>query len=280
MKNTKLDKLLSDFYTVSGMETSVLDADFHTVAMARFPGRNFCSLIHRAEGAGNICKGSDIERLLEVRSSLRPIVYTCPFGITEAIFPIIRGDAIVAYIISSMGVNTDLLSVEDAVNMTLPLARGIEEEKLSSSLSLMNLLKGREIDAYLSFLGLLSEHIGNDETIVFGTESIGKLCKSYIKNNLSEKLTLSDIARNLHCSTVTLTEHFKAEFGITIIEYVTRKRMQLSEKLLITTDRPLREIAQSSGFPDVEYFSRTFKKFHGISPAEWRKREKKEDGSK
>ena len=95
-----------------------------------------------------------------------------------------------------------------------------------------------------------------------------------MKKNLSSKITLNDIARALHCSTVTLTEHFKAEFGITIMEYVTKKRMELAERLLLTTDEPLREVAGLSGFSDVEYFSRTFKRFYGTSPAAWRKEEK------
>ena len=97
------------------------------------------------------------------------------------------------------------------------------------------------------------------------------MIKRYIKNNLTEKITLSDIAWHLHCSTVTLTEHFKKEFGITIMEYVTKKRMQLAERLLITTDKTLGEIALMSGFSDVEYFSRVFKRYHSTPPGEWRK---------
>ena len=96
-----------------------------------------------------------------------------------------------------------------------------------------------------------------------------------MKNNLTRKLTLADIAWNLHCSTVTLTEHFKAEFGITIMDYVTKKRMELAEKILLATDEPLREVSSRVGFSDVEYFSRTFKRYHGTSPAAWRKTNKK-----
>ena len=274
MKNGKLEKLLLDFYTVSGMEISVLDSDFHTIAMARCQGRNFCSLIHRIDDAGSICKESDIERLVSVKSSGEALSYTCPFGITEIILPVVRVDSIVAYIICSMGVNTDRLSVEDCARFTEGLIKVGDRDRVVSSLRSMNMLKEREISAYRSMLTLLSEHISNDESLIFGEESIGELCKRYIKDNIQSKLTLGDIARNLHCSTVTLTEHFKSEFGITIIEYVTKKRMQLAEKLLITTDSPLREISQNSGFADVEYFSRTFKKFHGISPALWRAQNK------
>ena len=138
----------------------------------------------------------------------------------------------------------------------------------------MKALTDEEVSAYFNQLIMIAEHIGNDSTLTKSEESIGTLVKYFIKNNLARKLSLNDIALNLHCSTVTLTEHFKAEFGITITEYITRKRMQLSEKLLISTDEPLREVAQASGFADVEYFSRTFKKHHGVSPAAWRKANK------
>ena len=60
------------------------------------------------------------------------------------------------------------------------------------------------------------------------------------------------------------------------MEYVTKKRMELAEKLLLTTDEPLREIAGMSGFSDVEYFSRTFKRYYGTSPAAWRKSNKRQ----
>jgi AraC-like DNA-binding protein len=52
--------------------------------------------------------------------------------------------------------------------------------------------------------------------------------------------------------------------------------MQLAEKLLLTTNKPLREIAALCGFSDVEYFSRTFKKHHSISPAAWRREQGKD----
>ncbi len=279
MNKTALDALLADFYTVSGMETSVLDVDFHTVAMARAPQKNICSLIHRAEGAGSLCKASDIEKLTVVRQSREPLVYSCPYGITEAIIPIFSQDGICGYVFSTVGFKKDtygecleaLLS-----NESLKKVGNSSIERLSAE---MRVLSDNEISAYLSMLRLLAEHIGNSDAHLFGNESIGALIKRYIKNNLSSKITLNDIARELHCSTVTLTERFKEEFGITIIDYVTKKRMSLAESLLISTDSPLREIAGMSGFADVEYFSRTFKKYHGISPAAWRKREKNEDGS-
>ena len=270
MDKTELDKILNDFYTVSGMETSVLDADFHTIAMARSRERNICSLIHRADGAGGLCKISDIEKLSLAKQSKEVVVYSCPYGITEVIVPILNPDGICGYLFSSMG----FLDTEYESSMNILFdnesLKKIGEAGIKSAASEMRILGENEINSYVTMLKLISENIGNSDTPFFGNESIGSLIKKYVKKNLSSKITLNDIARELHCSTVTITERFKEEFGITIIDYVTKKRMTLSDKLLISTDSPLREIATMCGFADVEYFSRTFKKFHGISPASWR----------
>ncbi len=277
MKNNSLERLLFDFYTVSGMETSVLDSNFHTVAMTKSKSINFCSLIHRAEGASNSCKASDIRRLGEARANPKPLLYTCPYGITEVIIPIIRDEEVIAYIFSALGINTDKLSDEDIISAAEPFSGRFSNVKLLESVAAIRHLGESELSSHFTMLKLLAEHISNDGTLFLGSESIGRLVKNYIKSNLTEKITLNDIAGTLHCSTVTLTEHFKNEFGITVMEYVTKKRMQLSERLLIMTKAPLREIAALSGFADVEYFSRTFKKFHGISPAAWRELEKSKD---
>ena len=108
--------------------------------------------------------------------------------------------------------------------------------------------------------------------MVDGDMTIGQLVKSYVKHNISRKITLSDISWNLHYSTVTLTEHFKKEFGITIMEYVMKKRMEKAVKLLLHSDLSIREIAEECGFSDNEYFSRCFKNYHGTSPIAWRKK--------
>jgi AraC-like DNA-binding protein len=270
MDKNELDRLLSDFYTVSGMETSVLDADFHTVAMARSPKKNLCSLIHRADTGGGLCKASDIEKLTSARQSGATVVYRCPYGITEAIIPIYSPDGISGYLFSSMGFSVgdydsrfdNLLSFD-----SLKKTDFLTLERLASE---MRVLTEEEVTAYVSMLTIIADHIGNSDTTFFGNENIGALIKQYVKKNLSSKITLNDIARELHCSTVTLTQKFKAEFGITIMEYVTKKRIALSERLLVTTDHNLRTVASDCGFADVEYFSRTFKKIKGISPAAWR----------
>ena len=268
MDKSRLDRILNDFYLISGMETSVLNAYFHTVAFCR-GGRNaLCGFLHRSDGVAEICKASDLSHLEEVARTAKPVMYVCPFGMLEAIVPVIRDERIIAYIISAMGIVSG--TEREAEEMTCSLVSSVDRDCLSGMIDGCATLTKERADAYFNMLIMIAEHIANDESLTDGEESIGTLVKYYVKNNLSHKLTLNDIALHLHCSTVTLTEHFKAEFGITIMEYVTSKRMNLAEKLLLTTDSPIREISATVGFADVEYFSRTFKRFHGESPATWR----------
>ena len=268
MNKAKLDKLLGDFYIVSGMEISILDRNLHTVSAVRCPEENYCTLIHKAPSATDVCKASDKEKLTSVFESAEPIIYTCPFGITEAIVPVIRGERIIAYLISAMGIREGTRDEVTACGASFVTSEG---DALLRAVEKTRLLGEIETEAYFNVMKMLAEHIAADTTIIESEESIGQIIKYYVKENLAKKITLSDIALHLHCSTVTLTEHFKAEFGITINEYITRKRMEYSERLLISTSEPLREIALMCGYNDVEYFSRTFKQYHALSPAAWRK---------
>ena len=269
MNKTEIDGILGDFHTVSGMDISVLNADFHTVSVKRRHEGSFCAFVHKDKKILSVCRESDVERLDEVKKTCEAVIYTCPCGVTEAIVPVIREGGIIAYIFCSMGIVSG--GEETAASSTAALSKELDAGELLCAAEGARRLTEGEISAYFSMLKIIAEHIARDGTPAESDESIGKLVKYYVKNNLDRKITLSDIAWNLHCSTVTLTEHFKAEFGITIMEYVTKKRMEQAEKLLLTTSEPLRVVAALSGFSDVEYFSRTFKKFYGTSPATWRK---------
>ena len=120
-------------------------------------------------------------------------------------------------------------------------------------------------------LCLLADHISEHHLIPSDRQTLGHLIRQHIQKNLSHKITLTDISRRFHCSTVTLTETFRREFGMTIMQYVSEERMKLGANLLSSTALSVSEIAERCGFPDVEYFSRCFKQKEGISPSEWRR---------
>ena len=64
---------------------------------------------------------------------------------------------------------------------------------------------------------------------------------------------------------------FKQEMGIGFSNYLLNCRMESARELLVETNLKIKDIALESGFNDYHYFSKTFKKLHNMSPADYRK---------
>ena len=93
----------------------------------------------------------------------------------------------------------------------------------------------------------------------------------YIKENLSVKLTISQIAEEVFVSKSTLTKHFKKELGMSVNEYVYELIMSKAESLLTTTNESIGSISERFGFYDQFYFSKRFCEKFGQSPSRYRK---------
>ena len=93
----------------------------------------------------------------------------------------------------------------------------------------------------------------------------------YIKQNLSVKLSISEIAENVFVSKSTLTKHFQKELGMSVNQYVTDTVMSEAGRLLLSGNMSVLTISEKLGFSDQFYFSRRFKEKYGVSPRDYRK---------
>lgn len=92
----------------------------------------------------------------------------------------------------------------------------------------------------------------------------------YMKENYSRNISLQDVADHVAISKNYFSELFKKNTGQTFIDYLIRLRLSHASELLRTTTLKIYEIAEMSGFNDVKYFSKVFKKVMKVSPAEYR----------
>lgn len=88
---------------------------------------------------------------------------------------------------------------------------------------------------------------------------------------MDQKLSLDAIAEELGLSPAYIGRLFKQHTFKTILGYITEVRMSKAQSLLSTTDLAVGEVAEQSGFSNSPYFYKAFKKFHGVSPAEFRR---------
>ncbi|WEV60756.1 AraC family transcriptional regulator [Streptococcaceae bacterium ESL0729] len=94
---------------------------------------------------------------------------------------------------------------------------------------------------------------------------------NYISAHYQEKLLLSDISSHLSLSTTYLSRFFKENFGISFQEYLNILRCERARYLLVNTENNLLTICESSGFSDIRYLNKAFKKVYGKSPRDFRK---------
>ena len=93
---------------------------------------------------------------------------------------------------------------------------------------------------------------------------------AYMEENLSNKITLSDIARHLYVSESTVSQTFRNKMGVSFHQCLTQRRL-IEAKRLIQDNTLLEDVGQRVGFPDYSTFYRAFKKEYGISPRQYRR---------
>lgn len=94
---------------------------------------------------------------------------------------------------------------------------------------------------------------------------------TYIDLDLTADLSLKAVASQLNVNASYLSTLFRKETNTTFTDYVNHKRIDQAIFLLNTTDMQIQTIAEYCGIPDVNYFTKTFKKYVGKTPTEYRK---------
>lgn len=92
----------------------------------------------------------------------------------------------------------------------------------------------------------------------------------YVASDLTADLTLSSISEILKTNPSYLSSQFKKETGTTLTDYVNKKRIEHALLLLNSTSMQIQTIAQYCGIPDVNYFTKLFKKYVNKTPKEYR----------
>lgn len=134
-------------------------------------------------------------------------------------------------------------------------------------------------------IGLLNDIYENGEYHLLGLPSskdghISKprmrfqIINKFIMENYGRKITLSEASGVVNMSPTAFCNAFKASTGKSFNNYLTAYRLQIAGRLLTTTLLNISEIAYKIGFGDFSHFTRTFTRHYGMSPTEYRKRQK------
>lgn len=115
-----------------------------------------------------------------------------------------------------------------------------------------------------------------DAAIVCFTAEVGKTLErgysqlvtgivQFIGLNTNRALRVQHVADAFHLSTSAIQKKFKAETGITVQQYITKRKVE-EAKIMLKSGLTVAEVAFALGFFDSSHFSRTFKKFTNTTP--------------
>ena len=87
-----------------------------------------------------------------------------------------------------------------------------------------------------------------------------------------EKISIADMAKELDFSESHFMKFFKDTMGTSFTSYLNEYRLTMVSRLLISSESSILDIAAESGFDNLSYFNRMFKRRFGMTPREYRKK--------
>jgi AraC-like DNA-binding protein len=92
----------------------------------------------------------------------------------------------------------------------------------------------------------------------------------YIDANYKRPIALADVAKAVKLSRAYLTNTVRKETGRTVGDWIAERRMAEARRLLHVTDLSVAQVARVVSYTDAGYFTRLFKRLHGVTPVTWR----------
>lgn len=111
-----------------------------------------------------------------------------------------------------------------------------------------------------------------EETVHAAGNHLVRAALSFMKEHCTEPhLSLGDVADHVYVSQWHLSKLLNRETGQSFFDLLGSLRIQKARELLADSSVRIHEVAEATGFSDVGHFSRSFKRFAGCTPGEYRK---------
>lgn len=250
----RINRVLSNFFNATGVRIELFSDSFSPVSCNTHTMCEYCRSIQRSPERKRSCTDFDNALLTRSFHSLRTEQAVCPFGLLNAVSPILYQGTVMGYLffgqMKSAASDGTLFREEFA---RLPLFR---DEQIHSVSELAQIIIG-----YILTENLLRPDAGE----------IVQRTAEYIAAHLDGDLSIRNIEKQVNVSKSVLYSKFHAQFHCTIGQYVNRKRTTRAVELLSNTALSVEEIAQRCGFSSASYFTKTFKEQMGITPLKFRK---------
>ncbi|MCI6636382.1 MAG: PocR ligand-binding domain-containing protein [Eubacteriales bacterium] len=279
-----LDQFALALHRLTGFHVGLHNRDYSLYAAAGDDVRNFCAVCRNHSPAFfQNCLKCDNAHLKKVLSDRRTTAYTCPFGLSEIIIPLMWQEELVGYIFLGQAFRDaqpefeplweKLLALDEAnlyphreeIRRAFENTQCLSEEKMTAAIQL------GEIFAAHTYAALWFSQAANANS--------RERFSYYLSLNDWEHMPIAMVSaasasEMLHISYSQLNRIARAVVGMPFKQYVLDLKLRAAVRMLDESDLPLSGIAQSLGFDDAHYFARLLRRFTGKSCRQLRENER------
>lgn len=159
-----------------------------------------------------------------------------------------------------------LLDLHMKMKMTLQFQNEVSDEKLHLAVSQIVTLSHLS-QWFVDYLSHIAAKLS--EITVSSKRSEVIKAQQYVLQNVSERITLEDMASYLNLNSSYFSRLFKRETNQNFIEYVNRVKLQKAKELLQHSKMTVEEISDSLGYSNKSYFIKLFRRDVGTTPREF-----------
>lgn len=259
-----------DFYNCTNITITLFDNNLNYITDVG-DWQPYCMAIGNNPDSLAECERCNRENLQNAHNRHDSIVYTCHAGIVESVTPIFFEDNIIAYLmLGKFRDAEEKYSSAEFINIVAE-KYGLDKDIMLDAYNALPVFTESYIDSAISILKVCICFMVNENFIYFDRRMLSMQIEQYIDEHLNEKITVDELCKKFHVARHILYAIFKTDFNDQIQNYILKKRFHKAKNLLVTTQKPIHEIATECGFTDYNYFIQFFKKKTGIPPLQYRK---------
>lgn len=156
----------------------------------------------------------------------------------------------------------------DETGQVLALLRGLKQEYEQKQLGYREVIRSRLTEILILWM---RQSVADTQSPGAAASPMIQEALAYLGQHGQDKTPLGDFCRERHYSLPYVSRRFREETGMTARDYLQKKRIEKSCRLLTGSEEDLSLIAQQAGYQDVKFFTQVFKRLTGMTPGAYRK---------
>lgn len=269
-KDREVQKLLNNFQQLIKVRIAVYDINFNELFSSPKSFSSFCQKVRTNENINKACQHCDKKAFLQANVIKDTYIYKCHLGLYESVTPIIDRKQILGYVMIGQILNKINKEAQwNSLGIQYPDIVNFDTLKKDYfNLKQMNMT---EIEAASRIMKACASSIWLQYIINIERSPMTEHIITYIKSHYKERITTEQICNELNTSKTTIYNYLKAEYNLSLSQYINYIRLEEAKKLLKENKKRIVSIAYDVGFEDYNYFSRKFKVAYGLTPSQFRK---------